>query len=164
MPYKLEQASTGKHGSGETERCYTSDIHELEQVSTGKHGSGKTILVVEDDTGIGELLTLTLEQETCYQPLLVSSGQEALYVVQAVQPTLVLLDYQLPDMTGIEVYDRLRARKELMAVPTIMMSANAPHYELSKRHLVELEKPFEIDTLLDLVETLGRDGMMNVDP
>ena len=127
----------------------------LEQLSAEKHSNGKTILVVEDDEGIGEMLALTLEQETSYQPLVVSSGQEALRVVQAVQPTLLLLDYQLPDMTGIEVYDRLHARKEFMAVPAIVMSANVPHHELSKRHLAELEKPFEIDTLVELVETVG---------
>src|SRR6059058_9538 len=113
--------------------------HKLEQLSTGKYRSGKTILVVEDDAAIGELLALTLEQETSYQPFVVSSGQEALRVAQAVQPMLFLLDYQLPDMTGIEVYDRLHARKEFTAVPAIVMSANMPRHELNKRHLIELE-------------------------
>jgi CheY-like chemotaxis protein len=157
MPFQLGRPSTGRHLSGETEWCHTLDIHELEQLSAEKHGNGKTILIVEDDEGISEMLALTLEQETSYQPLVVSSGQEALRVVQAVQPTLLLLDYQLPDMTGIEVYDRLHARKEFTAVPAIVMSANMPRHELSKRHLIKLEKPFEIDTLVDLVETVCGD-------
>ena len=156
MPFKLEQASTGKRGSDEIERWDPPDRDKLEYSSTEKQPGEKTILVVEDDEGIGEMLTLTLELETCYQPLLVSSGQEALRIIQAVRPTLLLLDYQLPDMTGIEVYDRLHARKELKEVPVIMMSANIPRHELSKRQLIELEKPFEIDTLVDLVETVAR--------
>ncbi len=158
MPYILGpgQPSIGKRGSDEIERWDPPDRDKLEPISTEKQNSEKTILVVEDDEGIGEMLTLTLELETCYQPLLVSSGREALRVVQAVRPTLLLLDYQLPDMTGIEVYDHLHARQELKAVPAIMMSANVPQQELSKRRLIKLEKPFEIDTLVDLVETVGR--------
>lgn len=156
MRFVSEQPSMGKRSSDEIERWDPPDKDTLEQSSTEKQHKGKTILVVEDDEGVGEMLTLTLELETSYQPLLVSSGQEALRVVQAVRPTLLLLDYQLPDMTGIEVYDRLQAHKEFTMVPAIMISANIPHEELSKRRLIKLEKPFEIDVLVDLVETVAK--------
>jgi CheY-like chemotaxis protein len=114
--------------------------------------SGKVILVVEDDIAVGELLLLALARETSYQPLLVSTEQEVLRAVQAVKPTLFLLDYQLPQMTGIELYDDLHARKELATVPAIVMSANLPYHELQERHLVGVEKPFDLDDLLQTIE------------
>jgi CheY-like chemotaxis protein len=114
--------------------------------------SGKVILVVEDDTAVGELLLLALARETSYQPLLVSTEQEVLRAVQEVKPALFLLDYQLPQMTGIELYDDLHARKELASVPAIVMSANLPYWELQKRHLVGVEKPFDLDDLLQTIE------------
>ena len=110
------------------------------------------ILIVEDDTAIGELLTLALAYETHYQPRLVGSGQEALRAVEAVHPILFVLNYQLPDMTGIEVYDRLHARSQFVTTPAIVISANVPQDELRKRQLVDVAKPFDMDTLLSTIE------------
>ncbi len=110
------------------------------------------ILIVEDDTAIGELLTLALAYETRYQPRLVGSGQEALRAVEAVHPILLVLNYQLPDMTGLEVYDTLHARSEFATLPAIVLSANVPQEELRKRHLVDVEKPFDLDDLLQTIE------------
>jgi CheY-like chemotaxis protein len=55
-------------------------------------------------------------------------------------------------MTGLELYDQLHARKELAAVPAIVMSANLPYHELNKRHLLDVQKPFELDALLEKIE------------
>src|SRR5437016_3630488 len=68
-----------------------------QHVTLNEQGCTNCILIVEDDTAIGELLTLALAYETPYQPRLVSSGQEALRTVQEVHPILLLLNYQLPD-------------------------------------------------------------------
>ena len=110
------------------------------------------ILIVEDDTAIGELLTLALAYETPYQPCLVCSGQEALRAVEEIRPILLVLNYQLPDMTGIQVYDRLHARTQFATTPAIVISANVPQEELDKRHLVDLEKPFDLNDLLQTIE------------
>jgi CheY-like chemotaxis protein len=110
------------------------------------------ILVVEDDPAIGELLVLALAQEPAYCPVLASTQQEALAAVDAVTPALVLLDYHLPETTGIEVYDQLHAKKQLRAVPAIVMSANLPRQELQERHLVGIDKPFDLDGLLETIE------------
>jgi DNA-binding response OmpR family regulator len=110
------------------------------------------ILIVEDDIAIGELLALALAYETPYQPRLVSSGQEALRTAQEVHPILLLLNYQLPDMTGIELYDALHARTEFAKTPAIVISANVPEDELRKRQLVDVAKPFDMDTLLSTIE------------
>ena len=119
---------------------------------TNQQADPPCILIVEDDTAIGEVLTLLLATETPYQPRLVCCGQEALRAVEAVHPILFVLNYQLPDMTGIEVYDRLHARSEFVTTPAIVISANVPQEELNKRHLVDVEKPFDLNDLLQTIE------------
>ena len=111
----------------------------------------KTILVVEDDDCIGSLLVEALSQETPYQAVLVTDGLQALKVVQPMKPCLFITDYRLPYMDGIELYDRLRSSEALADTPAIIMSAYMPEDEVKKRQLVSLDKPFELDELLDTV-------------
>ena len=113
-----------------------------------------TILVVEDDESTGEVLTLAISQETPYRSLLVRNGQDALHVFQQRELNLLILDYRLPDITGIELYDRIYAIKESKVVPTILMSATNPSEEIAPRDIVLLEKPFELDMLLQVINTL----------
>jgi CheY-like chemotaxis protein len=110
------------------------------------------ILIVEDDPAIGELLAVAIAYETSYQPVLVSRGQEALHAVQEVRPVLLLLNYQLPDMTGVQLYDELHAQPAFATIPAIVISANVPEEELRKRHLVDIAKPFDLDDLLQTIE------------
>src|SRR5437588_5556111 len=109
----------------------------------------KTILVVEDDEAIGEFLERVISEETPYKVLLVKDGFEALKVTRDIKPDLLLLDYQLPYMNGIELYDQLHAIKEFEETPGIMMSAHLPTHELKKRSLTGLSKPLEVRDLLD---------------
>ncbi len=113
-----------------------------------------TVLVVEDDIDIGEVLTQTFEMETPFQVLLVSDGFQALKVVRTILPQLILLDYLLPGMDGLECAHHLRAIKSLEQVPIILMSANLPKHLLEQSRLIALEKPFELDTLLKLVKEI----------
>lgn len=115
---------------------------------------GKTILVVEDDVDIGTLLVDALTQETSYHALLVNDGQQALYVMRQIKPCLLITDYRLPRMNGIELYDRVQSLPQMTGMPTIIMSAYMPEEEVMKRHLISLHKPFELDDLLNAVEHL----------
>ena len=73
---------------------------------------------------------------------------------------LVLLDYQLPGMSGLECLDMLRASKGMERTPVILMSAALPEGIQARQRiqacpdLVFLEKPFEMDTLLTLIRQL----------
>lgn len=118
----------------------------------------KLILVVEDDEAIGTLLVQLLGQETCYQALLAADGFEALNVVREVKPDLFILDYQLPAMNGIQLYDSLHVMSQLENVPAILLSARLPRHEVEKRSLISLGKPFDLDELLETVnKALRRD-------
>ena len=114
----------------------------------------KTILVVEDDEDIGSFLVQAISQETTHHALLVSDGFQALKTIHELKPNLLIIDYQLPHMNGIELYDRLGAVKGLEAPPTIMMSARLPTHEIAKRKIVAMKKPFELQELLNSIEKL----------
>src|SRR5262245_21770390 len=89
-----------------------------------------TILVVEDDVNIGDFLRQIIDKETPYQTIVVHDGFRALERAQQLQPCLLLLDYRLPGINGLEVYDRLQEQEETRGVPTIMMSATLATEEL----------------------------------
>jgi len=114
----------------------------------------KTVLIVEDDAGIGYVLVQFIGQETSYHALLATTGREALQAVSATRPGLLLLDYRLPGMNGIELYDQLQRTEGGAAIPAIMISATLPSHEIRQRDIVGMKKPFDIDTLLLTIENL----------
>lgn len=114
----------------------------------------KLILMVEDDASIGSFLEQIIVQETFHQSLLVTSGFKALQVIHDITPDLLLLDYQLPGMNGLELYDYLHAMKGLEEVPAIMVSARLPRQELDRRNIVGVSKPLDLDELLETIEQL----------
>jgi len=113
-----------------------------------------TILVVEDDESTGEVLTLAISQETPYRTVLAQNGHDALQVLQQCKMNLLILDYLLPDITGIELYDRIHTINKSKVIPTILMSATNPSEEIAPRNIVLVEKPFELDRLLETINTL----------
>lgn len=114
----------------------------------------KTILLVEDDSEISDILVQMITQETAYRILAVPDGQQALDLVKDTRPHLLLLDYRLPTMNGIELFDHLHGIAGLESVPAIMISANVPLQEVRKRGMVFIRKPFDIDRLLGTIDML----------
>jgi len=128
-----------------------------EQASTeteGKHVLMKTILIVEDDDAFGEFMCQAIAQETSHQAVRVSDNIEALKIVTEITPDLFILDYHLPNMNGIEVYDHLHATKELKHTPTIMMTAGVLEHDFGNRPIVGVSKPVPLNKLLDLIAEL----------
>jgi two-component system, OmpR family, phosphate regulon response regulator PhoB len=83
-----------------------------------------TILVVEDEDSLATLLQYNLEKEG-YQVSVAGDGEEALIQVEERLPDLVVLDWMLPKVSGIEVCRRLRQRAETRNVPIIMLTARS---------------------------------------
>jgi two-component system response regulator (stage 0 sporulation protein F) len=110
-----------------------------------------TILIVEDDADIGNFLQQLIEEETPYHTVVIDHGQRALEQAPAIQPCLLLLDYRLPGINGVELYDRLQHVKELQKVPAIMMSATLPVQELEKRGIYQLRKPMDIGNVIRMI-------------
>jgi DNA-binding response OmpR family regulator len=113
-----------------------------------------TILVVEDNAAIGAFLLEAIYLETPYQAVLATRGQQALEFARQVKPVLFILNYYLPDLDGIELYDRLHAIKGFADIPAIMLSADLPEQEVAKRPILGLDKPFNMRKLLASIERL----------
>ncbi|WP_333587366.1 phosphate regulon transcriptional regulator PhoB [Phenylobacterium sp.] len=80
------------------------------------------ILVAEDEDSLSTLLNYNLEKEG-YAVAVAADGEEALVMVDEKLPDLILLDWMLPKVSGIEVCRRLRARTETRNIPIIMLTA-----------------------------------------
>jgi len=82
-----------------------------------------------------------------------TDSHAALELVRHFIPNLLLLDYLLPGMNGIELYDRL---EEVAPIPAILMTASRqlPQEQIQQRQLITFRKPFELDVFLATIETL----------
>jgi two-component system, OmpR family, phosphate regulon response regulator PhoB len=80
------------------------------------------VLVVEDEDALATLLQYNLEKEG-YDVTVAGDGEEALILVDERLPDLVVLDWMLPKVSGIEVCRRLRSRPETRNVPIIILTA-----------------------------------------
>jgi DNA-binding response OmpR family regulator len=129
-------------------------VSQSKEHPSGNDATVKTVLVVEDDTGIGSFLVQAITQETLHHAMLVTDGLQAIKAVSNIKPSLLILDYQLPHMNGIEIYDHLHATKGLEDVPAIMISARLPRKEIAKRNIVAMSKPLELDDFLQAIEKL----------
>jgi CheY-like chemotaxis protein len=129
---------------------------EQEGSSEGGYQEAKVILIVEDDDDIGDFLQQALAQETPYHAVRVEDGFAALKIIHDLKPDLIILDYQLPQMNGIEVYDQLRTMEGGRDIPVIFMTASTgmPWHQLEKRKAIGLGKPLELSTFLEIVEKL----------
>src|SRR5437016_7744268 len=116
----------------------------------------KTVFIVEDDEAIGTLLVQVIEQETPYQVVLASDGSQALKMLRTVKPDVLILDYGLPDMNGLEFYDTIHAAKALEHLPVLIVSAETARIqkEIKARQLSQLQKPFELANLFQAIERL----------
>ena len=82
------------------------------------------ILVVEDEESLATLLQYNLQKEG-YDVAVAEDGEEALVRVDERLPDLVVLDWMLPKVSGIEVCRRLRQRNETRNVPIILLTARS---------------------------------------
>jgi two-component system, OmpR family, phosphate regulon response regulator PhoB len=83
-----------------------------------------SILLVEDEPAQREILVYNLGAEG-YDVVTAADGEEAMMLVAEQVPDLVLLDWMLPHVSGLEVCRRLRQRPETRAVPILMLSARS---------------------------------------
>lgn len=112
-----------------------------------------TILIIDDDKTICETTKVLLEDE--YKVLMVFSGAEGLYALSKEIVSLVILDYKLPDMDGIEM---LKNIKENYRIPVIMITGvgNKEVVLKSWRHKADyyIDKPFKIEELKEKIKEL----------
>lgn len=110
-----------------------------------------TILIVEDDQSVGQFLQQLIEEDTPYSSVVITNGLTALEQAPYLHPCLLLIDYRLPGINGVELYDRLQQVEGVRNTPAIMMSAALPVSELERRGIHQLRKPMEIGNVLRML-------------
>jgi CheY-like chemotaxis protein len=111
-------------------------------------------LIVEDDRDIVALFRHVLDIAG-YHTEIVLDGKEAMDRLEASPPNIVLLDLQLPHMSGIEILTRMRADDRLRNIPVVVITAYAPYAaSLPVEPDLLLLKPVDINQLSSLVQRL----------
>ncbi|CAN5209556.1 N/A [soil metagenome] len=110
------------------------------------------VLIVDDDAAIVMAIETILNMEN-YATLTAKNGRESLEIAKKELPSLILLDYMLPDMTGRQVVDKIREVRALVDTPIILISATHGLHQLVKNSPIQgiIEKPFELETLISTV-------------
>jgi two-component system, OmpR family, phosphate regulon response regulator PhoB len=120
---------------------------------------GPLVLVVEDEAAIATMLRYNLEKQG-YRVAEASDGQEALTRIQEQPPDIVLLDWMLPLMSGIEVCRQIRRKPSTRDLPVIMVTARTEDQDavrgLNTGADDYITKPFNIDSLLARMRALLR--------
>src|SRR3984957_863593 len=117
------------------------------------------VLVVEDEAPIATMLRYNLEKQG-YRVAEASDGHEALTRIQEQQPDIVLLDWMLPLMSGIEVCRQTRRNPATRDLPVIMVTARTEDQDavrgLNTGADDYITKPFNIESLLARMRALLR--------
>jgi len=117
------------------------------------------IVLVEDESAQREVLSYNLEAEG-FTVVPATSGDEALIVIREETPDLILLDWMLPGVSGIEVCRQIKARPETRGIPVVMISARSE--ELDRVRGLEtgaddyVVKPYSVAELMARLRALLR--------
>ena len=113
----------------------------------------KTVLIVDDDRDIGDMLQKIILEQTDYKVVWIAESDLVIDAASYIRPSLLLLDYMLPTMDGLQLYDRLQELDTMRGVPTVLISASPtlPFDELRSRGIYLLQKPFELNDFLDIL-------------
>ncbi|MFC3616533.1 phosphate regulon transcriptional regulator PhoB [Lutimaribacter marinistellae] len=115
-----------------------------------------SVLVVEDELAQREVLGYNLEAEG-FRVLKAENGEEALLLVEEGAPDIIVLDWMMPNLSGIEVCRRLKTRPDTRGIPIIMLSARSE--EVDKVRGLEtgaddyVVKPYSVVELMARVRT-----------
>ena len=119
------------------------------------------IVIADDDPTVRNLLVAELEMEG-HEVICAGDGVAALTAVEQEQPDALVLDVMMPELTGWEVLERLRASERFHALPIVLVSArdvgdDVRHgYELGANAV--LPKPYSGAALQDILTTLAQRG------
>src|SRR6187399_2347534 len=117
--------------------------------------SERTILVADDESHILHVVSLKLKNAG-YRVLTARDGQEALEIAQQEKPDLLITDYHMPQLSGIELCHKLKQDPATSMIPAIMLTARGYSLEpgdTERSGILEmLSKPFSPRQLLTTVE------------
>ncbi len=123
--------------------------------------ANKTILVADDESHILHVVSLKL-RNAGFTVVTARDGQEALDLAQQQKPDLLITDYHMPQLSGIELCQKLKQDPSTSSIPAIMLTARGYHLEPADTEksgiLRMLSKPFSPRLLLATVNEVLADA------
>lgn len=116
------------------------------------------VLVVEDDRPTAELLASAINDEPGYLAVTAPTATRALRTLEAVNADVVLLDVDLPGMSGLELYDVMQQDRRLRELPVIVETGGAGEHAGAMRDRgipAYIAKPFDLDDVIAIVKRLA---------
>lgn len=114
------------------------------------------VMVVEDDENLSLLLSYNLEKEG-YEVAAVSNGLKAVSEIERLMPSVILLDWMLPEVSGIDICKIIRSKPDIKNIPVIMLTARGQEEDkvkgLSAGADDYVTKPFSVRELMARVKT-----------
>lgn len=113
-------------------------------------GRKKLILIVDDEFDLTSTFSLLFELNG-FETVTANNGHQALEVMKQRLPDLILSDYMMPVMDGVELSRHIRANPVTEKIPIVLMSAIPQHRDLIDRTFSAfIQKPFQFKNLLDM--------------
>lgn len=116
----------------------------------------QTVLIIDDDLALQTVLEIAL-REAGYNVVLANDGEEGLQKLAALKPNLVISDIMMPQLDGVETFQRMKETLQNEGIPVFIMTAlsRKPWFaDLEAEGAVIIQKPFEIDQVLNLARDL----------
>ena len=126
-------------------------------LAVGNRARLRTVLIVEDDESTGDALASALNDERGYRAEAVATADEAFDRLSTIAPDLVVLDIRLPGMSGLELYDRIRADERFHGLPIVFETGAGREHaaQLRERGIATyVKKPFDVEEVVRFVKRL----------
>lgn len=113
----------------------------------------KTVLIVDDEYLIADILSMALEEEG-FLTVTATSARKALEILGREKPDLIVTDFMMPGMTGLEFAQTVRERPMHAALPIMLMSGAQAHLGAARPDLFceVFEKPFDIVKVIERIK------------
>jgi two-component system alkaline phosphatase synthesis response regulator PhoP len=117
----------------------------------------KRVLVVDDEIHIVHVVAIKLRNNG-YEVMTAGDGAEAFKIACEEKPDIIVTDFQMPVMTGLELVEKLRGREETREIPVILLTARSFAIEDRQKEDLQisqcLSKPFSPKELLENIEDI----------
>lgn len=114
------------------------------------------VMVIEDEEALALMLKYNLEKED-YDVIVESRGNKALAEIEKHHPSVILLDWMLPEMSGVDICKLIRSKPDIKNIPVIMLTAKGEEEDKVKGLTAGADdyvtKPFSVPELMARVKT-----------
>jgi signal transduction histidine kinase/CheY-like chemotaxis protein len=136
-----------------------SDTHSVKMLAPAELAMSKTILIVEDDSNLRDMMRRTLEN-VGYNVVDIQDGAEVMDMVTGLLPDLIILDIHLPNVDGWELLTKIKQDPEIAQIPVMICTVDEDEHKAQTiGAALYSRKPFSVDEFLACVNELLPNSM-----